>query len=177
MNASSTTIRPADATFSTSRWATWATWIAILAPLPYSLSRVLWATGIPVGFSDEGLHEIGIPGSGTLTVLVLVLLAEATAVFVHAFLLSPAPKVPGWIPLLRGRPVRPRIVIAVLLLPIAILVYANAISVLTTTGLVEFPDTGSHQDGWAGAPLTGVVCIVWLPALTAATLAYHRRTR
>lgn len=52
----------------------------------YSLSRVLWAAGIPVGFSQEGLREIGTPGSGQLGMLALA--AEATAIFVHAFVLA-----------------------------------------------------------------------------------------
>ncbi|MBA3262675.1 MAG: hypothetical protein H0T69_09460 [Thermoleophilaceae bacterium] len=31
-------------------WIFWVSWVAVVAPIPYSLSRVLWAAGIPVGW-------------------------------------------------------------------------------------------------------------------------------
>lgn len=52
-------------------------WLAPLAALPYTLSRVLWAVGIPVGFSSAGLGELDIAEWGSLTVLGLAVLAEA----------------------------------------------------------------------------------------------------
>ena len=162
---------------SASRWATWVIWLAILAPLPYTLSRVLWAVGIPVGFSSAGLRELDIPGWGSLTVLGLALLAEATAVFVHVVVLSRACTVPRWVPLVHGRRVRPRMAIAVLALPIAVLVYALAISASAPLGLLELPDTSPNQEGWGGAWLTIVVFSVWTPALIATTWIYRLRTR
>jgi len=62
-----------------SSWATSVTWVAILAPLPYSLSRLLWAAGVPFGISPEGLRELDSPGWGSLPILLLALLSEATA--------------------------------------------------------------------------------------------------
>ncbi len=147
------------------------TWIAILAPLPYTLSRVLWAVGVPVGISAERLRELDSPGWGSLPILGLALLAEATALFVHAFVLSDTRTFPRWVPVLRGRPVRPRLVVGALAVPIAILAYANAITAATVLGLVETTD-----DGW-GVGMTGAVFWVWGLALAAAALGYHRRAR
>lgn len=104
-----------------SRWATWVAWIAILAPLPYSLSRVLWAMGVPVGTTTQGLRDIDIPGSGARYVLMLAVLTEATALFVHRFVLARARTLPRRLPLVGGRAVRPRMVVGVLVVPILIL--------------------------------------------------------
>jgi len=158
-----------------SRWTTWVTWIAILVPLPYSLSRVLWAAGIPVGISSGGLRDLDSPGWGSLPIVGLALLAEAMAIFVHAFVLSRARTVPAWFPVGRGRPVRPWMVIAVLMLPIAILAYANATTAAWLLGLVDIHQ-GVSGGGW-GVWMTAVVFGVWGPALTAATLAYYRHFR
>jgi hypothetical protein len=155
---------------------TWVTWIAILAPLPYTLSRLAWSVGVPVGISTEGLRELGIPGWGSLAVLGLALLTEATAVFVHAFVLRRARAVPGWVPLAGGRPVTPGTVVAVLLAPVAILAYSNVMSVAALAGVLDLAETGAHGDGW-GVWGTGVVFAVWGAALTAATVGYHRATR
>jgi hypothetical protein len=45
-----------------SRWVVVVTWVAILAKLPYSLSRVLWAAGVPAGIDRELLREFHSPG-------------------------------------------------------------------------------------------------------------------
>jgi hypothetical protein len=39
------------------RWIGAVTWLAIVAPPPYSLSRLLWAAGIPVGIDRDLLRE------------------------------------------------------------------------------------------------------------------------
>jgi hypothetical protein len=40
-----------------SRWVVWTTWAAILTPIPYGVSRILWAVGIPLGIDGEDLRE------------------------------------------------------------------------------------------------------------------------
>ena len=138
----------------------------------------MWAVGIPLGFSETELRSYDIPGWGSLTLLGLVALCEATAVFVHTFVLRNTRTVPTWIPIMRGKPVRPRVVVAVLMAPVLILAYANAITVAVLLGWVKVPEAGSSQGGWAGAWLTGIVFGVWGFALTASTvLYYYRRIR
>jgi len=110
-------------------WIRWTTWTAILAPLPYTLSRVLWALGIPLGIDADVLHdELHAPGLGSLFILLLGVAAELTALWTRAFLLMRPSRYPRWLPILRNRPVQPRLVIAPLLLPILILAAANAMS-------------------------------------------------
>ena len=53
------------------------TWVAVLAPLPYTVSRVLWAAGVPAGIDPELLRDFHSPGWGSLYILGLAALAEA----------------------------------------------------------------------------------------------------
>jgi hypothetical protein len=71
-----------------SSWLTAVTWVAVLAPIPYGISRALWALGVPVGISEEGMDAIGIPSwSGSPYVLGLAVLSESAGLFAHRFLL------------------------------------------------------------------------------------------
>jgi hypothetical protein len=158
-------------------WQIWICWTAILTPLPYSISRVLWAIGIPLGFSEAQLRSYDIPGWGSLTVLGLAALCEVTAVFVHVFVLRGTRALPSWIPIIGGRPVRPGVVIGLLTVPVVILAYANAITAAVLLGVVTVPEDSASQGGWAGAWLTGLVFGVWGAALTASVVLYYRRTR
>jgi hypothetical protein len=64
------------------------TWVAVLAPLPYSLQRLIWAVGIPLGIHPDGLHGmLQSPGLGSLGLLGLVMACEGTAAFTYAFVL------------------------------------------------------------------------------------------
>ena len=150
-------------------WATVVVWIAILAPLPYSLSRLLWAAGVPIGISEQGLDDLGSPGWGSLVLVALAVLTEATALIVHHFVWRRERT-------LRGRPVRPRLVVASLLAPVVILTYANAITAAGVLGVFDAAESGLHGDDW-GVPMTGILFWIWGLALTATTIVYHRRTR
>ena len=99
-----------------SRWVAAVTWVALLAPLPYSVSRVLWAAGVPVGIDPELLREFHSPGWGSLYILALAALAAAPALVIGLFARPRARVVPASIPALGGRRVRPALVIAALVL-------------------------------------------------------------
>ena len=116
--------------------------------------------------------ELNSPGRGSLAILLLVVLTEGTALFTHAFVLSRAQLVPGWIPLLGGRPVRPSLVVGALLAPIIILAVSNLQTIAVVLGTVE------PSDGLPAWSLWGQMTLfmVWGCALTAATLAYWRST-
>jgi hypothetical protein len=47
-----------------SGWINAVTWIAIIAPLPYSLSRLLWAAGVPLGIDRQLLDDFNTPRVG-----------------------------------------------------------------------------------------------------------------
>jgi hypothetical protein len=155
------------------RWVVWITWAAILTPVPYGVSRILWAVGIPLGIDGEGLREeFQTPGWGSLYIVLLVLLTEGTALYTHAFVLSRAHTVPGWIPLLGGRRVWRWLVIAPLLAPIVILASFNSWSLQYI--LDDFampPEVAEDMPGWS---FWGQVAVFWIwgVSLAIATAAY-----
>ncbi len=167
------TARPA-----TRGWVRWITWIAVLVPIPYGISRLLWAVGIPFGIDGEALGEdFHAPGWGSLYILLLVLLTEGTALYTHAFLLARASRVPGWIPLLAGRRVRSRLVIAPLLAPIVVLASFNHWSLeYISDGFAMPPEVAEDMPPWS---FWGQVAVFWVWGLSlpVATFAYWRRPR
>jgi len=158
------------------RWVRWVTWAAILAPLPYSLSRLLWAAGIPLGIEEELLRDFQSPGRGSLYILCLALLPEGTALFTHTFVASQTRTVPHRIPYAGGRPVRPALIVAALLPPIVILAGFNAWSLGPITDGFTIPASNAGLPGWS---FWGQVATFWIwgIALTVATAAYWHATR
>ena len=157
-------------------WVRTVTWIAVLAPLPYSLSRLLWAAGIPLGIDAELLREFHSPGWGSLYILCLALLPEATAVFTHTFLAARPRTVPDRVPLIAGRPVRPSLVAATLLVPIALLAGFNAWSLGPIMDGFAIPAANDGLPGWS---FWGQVATFWLwgVSLAVATAAYWLAAR
>jgi hypothetical protein len=152
------------------------TWLAIAAPLPYSVSRVLWAAGVPVGIERELLHELGSPGVGSLYILLLAALAETTALMMHVVVRPRAERVPAWIPGLGGRRVRPAVVVGALLVPIAILAWRAVLYLPWVLDGFEVPGHIRGMPHWSLWVHAGVVW-VWATSLAAATVAYRRATR
>jgi hypothetical protein len=165
-------------TRSSRRWRTAIFWIAVLVPVPYGSSRLLWAAGVPIGIDEAFLRELHSPGWGSLGLVALALLSEGTAVFTRVFLAPDGVRVvPAWVPVAGGRRIRPWLVVAPLLAPIAILALANAF----TVGLVV--DDGftmpAGNDGLPAWSFWGQLAIFWIwgASLTAATFLYWRETR
>jgi hypothetical protein len=159
-------------------WVLRISWLAVVAPIPYSLSRVLWAAGVPVGITEEFLRELDSPGWGSLGLLMLARLSEGTAVFTHVFIKARAQVVPGWVPLLGGRAVRPWIVIGLLLPPIVALAGANldALHEIVVHGEPQRPSGFADEPAWS-LWAHQIVFLVWGSSLTVATFAYWRATR
>jgi hypothetical protein len=154
-------------------WQVWIVWAAVLAPLPYSLWRLIWAVGIPLGIHPAGLHDfLDSPGLGSIGLLGLALLTECTAIFTYVFVLLRRPTVPGWVPLLGGRRMPPWLVVAPLLAPIGILATFNHWSLqYIFDGFSMPPEVAEGIPGWS---FWGQVVIFWIwgVSLTAATLTY-----
>jgi hypothetical protein len=152
-------------------WVRWVTWTAILAPLPYSLSRLVWAFGIPLGIDEELLRDFDSPGIGSLYILALALLPEATALFAHTFLLTRVSRVPLRVPVAGGRPMPPALVVGPLLAPIAILAGFNLWSLQPILDGFVIPASNAGLPGWS---FWGQVASFWVwgVALTVATAAY-----
>lgn len=158
------------------RWLTWITWVAILAPLPYSLSRLVWVTGIPLGIDESLLRELDSPGWGSLYILGLALLPEVTALYVRVFVASEPTIVPRAVPLIGGRRVRPTLVVVPLLAPIVILAGFNAWSLGPIASGFTIPAGNGGLPGWS---FWGQIATFWIwgVSLTVATAAYWLRTR
>src|SRR4051794_8014846 len=105
----------------------WITWLAIIAPAPYAVSRLLWAAGIPLGIDEQLLHDdFQAPGWGSLQILMLAALCEATGLYAAVFIRDRRREVPDRVPLIGGRRAIPGLVVAPLLAPILILAAFNA---------------------------------------------------
>lgn len=159
-------------------WVSWITRVAIVAPLPYSLSRLLWAVGIPVGIHQDALrNDLQSPGWGSIGMLVLILLAEGTSIYTHLFVGSRRPDVPAWIPFLGGRRVRPLLVIAPLLTPIWILSSFNYWTLpYIADGFAMPGEVGEDLPPWSFW-LQVATFWVWGVALAIATARYWYDTR
>jgi hypothetical protein len=159
-----------------SRLASTVTWIAIIAPLPYSTSRLLWAAGVPVGIDQDLLEDLDAPGWGSLYIVLLAALADVTALLTHVIVRPRARVVPQWVPVIGGRPVRPKLVIAALLLPTLVLTWRAALHLRLVFNGFRVPDDISGVPSWSLWTQAALVWI-WAAALATALLAYHRATR
>ncbi len=142
------------------------TWVAVLAPLPYSLQRLIWAAGIPLGIHPDGLHDfLQSPGLGSLGLLGMVLLCEGTAAFTYLFLLAERRT-------LGGMRVRPWLVIPPLLAPVGILATFNHWSLQYIFSGFTMP--GEVAEGIPGWSFWSQVVIFWVwgVSLTLAIAAY-----
>jgi hypothetical protein len=158
------------------RWVPAVTWVAAVAPLPYSVWRLLWAAGVPAGIDRGLLAEFHSPGWGSIYIVGLAALADATALLVHAVVRPRARTFPRWVPLLAGRVVRPRVVVVALALPTAVLAWRAALHLPLVLDGFRIPDDVSGVPPWALWTQVALVWI-WAPSLAGATWAYHRATR
>jgi hypothetical protein len=142
------------------------TWVAVLAPLPYSLQRLIWAVGIPLGIHPDGLHGmLQSPGLGSLGLLGLVMACEGTAAFTYAFVLCER-RMPAWL------------VVAPLLAPIGILATFNQWSLqYVVDGFTMPSEVAESIPPWSFWAQVAIFWI-WGVSLAIATGAYVvRRTR
>jgi hypothetical protein len=136
-------------------------WIAVLAPLPYGVSRLLWAAGIPVGIREESLENmLHLPGWNSLAVLGLAALAEGTALYTHALILAGRRPVRGWL------------AVVPLIAALAVMWGINLWSVqYILDGFALPPESGQDLPAWSFWGQTAVFWI-WGSALAVATAAY-----
>jgi hypothetical protein len=156
------------------RWMGVVTWVAVIAPVPYGLSRATWAAGIPFGIEEELLRDFQSPGWGSLYILLLAGLSEGTALFTHAFLVRGRRAFPAWVPLLGRRAARRWAVAGPLLVPIAILAWFNVWSLGPIGDGFTIPEGNAGLPGWS---FWGQVATFWIwgISLATATVVYVRR--
>ena len=142
---------------------------------PYTVSRVLWAAGVPAGIDPELLRDFDSPGWGSLYILGLAALAEAPALLIQLLVRPRAREVPDWIPVLGDRPVRPTLVMGALAVPLAVLTWRAAMHLTFVFNGFRIPSdiTGvPHWSLWSQA----VLVWIWSASLAATIIAYHRAT-
>lgn len=155
-----------------SKKVSWVTSIAVIVPLVYGSSRVLWAAGIPIGIDQSLLDELHVPGWGSLYVLALCALSETTALFTHVFLKTRAERVPGWVPGLGGRRASTRLVLGGLAAPLLVLwlMMLDSFTIITH-GLTQAQEGLPAWSSWAQI----ATFWAWGISLTLATIAYTAR--
>jgi hypothetical protein len=148
------------------RWGRWAVLAALLAPLPYEITRIAWFLGIPLGATPEflrmmqdtpGMLDVGLGLAGASAI---------GGVLTHGLVARWGEVYPRWIFWRAGRRVPPALAI----------VPASIVGVvLVPAGLMNVR-MGVSRDSWA---LTGpsVLWILWGVALGAATYLYYLRRR
>jgi hypothetical protein len=160
---------PWTAPEAAARWGSWAVAVAVIAPLPFIITRLAWATGIPLGISEEFFREgraSGLWRVGTA----LAIVTTAGAVLTLGLTQRWGEVFPGWAVGLAGKPVPP----ALALVPATL-----ASIVVTSAGLGyvrAYVRTGIPEEGWAMI-IPALLWPVWGAALGAAALAYHYRRR
>ncbi|WP_371528663.1 hypothetical protein OG302_24050 [Streptomyces sp. NBC_01283] len=150
------------------RWAVIAAHAVPLATLPSGLWRIALVAGLPVA-------DMPVDGWGErVYVLGLSVVSECLALLTLGLVRGWGEVVPGWIPLLGGRGVRPLAAVIPALL--------GAAGLLLITGwfvYAAFADLGPGVTDSAARQAVLVACyaplLLWAPLLVAVTAAYYRR--
>jgi hypothetical protein len=155
----------------------WADRLAHAIPL-MALPSGLWRLAVAFGFSMGSFNDAGEPldvhGWASVYIVAITLLSEAVALTAFGLVRPWGEVAPAWLPIIGGRPVRPRAAI------IPATLGSVALMLIWTLGFWEvWTGEQAHEMAssfWAVvfagcyAPLN-----LWGPALLALTWAYHRR--
>ncbi len=152
------------------RWAVLAAHAVPWLTLPSGLWRVALVADLPVAAREQS-------GAGEAAyILLLSLVSEGLALLTLGLVREWGEIVPGWVPVLGGRPVRPLAAVVP-----ALLGAAGLFCLLGRACYVQIAGLGSETgvtDSTAQTALL-VFCyiplIAWPPLLTAVALAYYRR--
>lgn len=150
------------------RWAVLAAHAVPLVTLPSGLWRIALVAGLPV--ADEPVRGWG----AVLYVLGLSVVSEGLALLTLGLVRGWGEVVPGWVPLLGGRRVRP--------LAAVVPALVGAAGLFLITGwftYAHFAGLGSGVTDSAVKEAILVACYaplaLWAPLLVAVTVAYYRR--
>ncbi|MEU4427753.1 NYN domain-containing protein [Actinoplanes sp. NPDC024001] len=148
------------------RWGRIAVVVAVLAPLPYEITRVAWFLGHPLGISPDFLRLMqdtpGMLGIG----LGCAVASAAGGVLTHGLVSRWGEVYPRWIWFKRGRPVPPALAIIPASI-VAVCIIPAGLMMLWT------PETRTSWALW----LPSVFWLAWGAGLGAATYLYHLRRR
>ncbi|MBW7454395.1 hypothetical protein ACFOLF_00055 [Paenibacillus sepulcri] len=167
------------------KWCKRLAWIAIIAALPYGLTRFAWNFGIPLGYPIEGLFEgFGLSYDGIRyyhlpwQAWVLVALDFTGAILMHGLISRWGEIYPRWFPFKAGKRVHPlTAVIPAMIISILITIAGVGMWFYTIQAIVNGSfDNQDFLANW-GASGPGFLFIFWGVGLAGASIAYYYRRR
>jgi hypothetical protein len=160
------------------RWGRWATYAAMVIPALYSITRLAWAAGVPLGITEEfleegqetGLWRIG-AALGTLGLLGALLTWGLIRPWGEVF--------PRWFPFIGGRRVPPALAIVPASIVAVLVTGAGLMYVrLVLSGRLGITEVLALDLGENWATIAPeLLWPLWGLALAAATYAYYLRRR
>lgn len=160
----------------TPRWAVVAAYGAIASVVPSALWRTAVGLGVPLGWRQQQLDRLQIPGWGTLYVLGLSAASIAAASLTLGLVRRWGEVLPHRLPLVGGKTVPPALAVAIAATGAFAVIAICILSVLNWHSVSGFADR--PRSGWA---MLMVACylpaLLWGPLVLAATWAYRRRRR
>ena len=153
------------------RWAEVVAHLVPLTTLPSGLWRIAIACGFSLGMLDHG-EPIDVHGWESVYLVCLSLTIEGFALLAFGLVRPWGECVPRWFPVIAGRRVPPRLVVAAA---------ATGTVLVTFVALMFFvpADSISDLEGTSAGRAVAVACylplLLWGPLLGALTIAYHRR--
>ncbi|MEV4510006.1 NYN domain-containing protein [Dactylosporangium sp. NPDC049525] len=148
------------------RWGRWAVLVAVLAPVPYEITRIAWFLGVPLGIPHDflammqdtpGMLEVG---------LGCALASIGGGILTHGLVSRWGEVYPRWMFWRAGRRVPPMLAV----IPAAVVAV-----VLVPAGFMNLRAPVTAGTWATTAP--GVLWTVWGVALGAAAITYHLRRR
>jgi hypothetical protein len=145
-------------------------WVAVLATLPYDITRTAWFFGWPLGLSDDLYESLQDPPELLAVGLGLGILSTAGAALTHGLVAHWGETFPRLLPRVGGRPV-----------PVMLAVVPAALVTATlpaTSVMIASPGVNGGFDmiDW-GVWLPSVFVLLWAVGLGGATWTYYQRRR
>ena len=147
-------------------WGRWAVLVAVVAPMPYEITRIAWFLGHPMGITPDFLRSMQDTDGMLVVGLGFAVASMAGGVLTHGLVASWGERYPRWIWWRAGRPV-----------PVALAVVPGGLVavLLIPAGLMNL--RMPVEDGMWATTAPSMLWVVWGAALGVAVGAYRLRRR
>ncbi|WP_028775403.1 hypothetical protein [Shimazuella kribbensis] len=152
---------------SAAKWGKWFVYAGFGLPFVYSISRIAWALGYPLGITEAFLHQLQANGL-VYAGLGLAILGLGGGVLILGLIQRWGEVFPRWIPFFAGKRVPPALAI------IPALLVATALGSLGSQIFRQFFMSGDYK-GFFNNPVS--IFPIWGLILYGATIAYYYRRR
>lgn len=145
-------------------------WVAVLATVPYDVTRIAWYVGWPLGLTDGMYASLQDPPELLAVGLALGILSTAGAALTHGLVARWGEVFPRWIPSVAGK----RVPVMLAVIP------AATVTVSLPPAAVMFASPGINGSfdvaNW-GVWLPSMFWLMWAVGLGGATWTYYHRRR